>query len=89
MDREGTMLSENNYDQRFQLARSAYIEGDLEQASNILEEMFQENPEDPNVLLLRGHINFSHNEYDIAKNNYQKVLDLTEQEELVEIIVCF
>lgn len=85
MDREGKMVSELNYDQKFQIARTAYIEGDLDKASNIVEEMFRDDPDDPNVLLLRGHINFSHNEYDVAKKNYQKVLYLTEREELLEL----
>ena len=78
-------MTENNYDEKFLQARSAYLEGDLEQASFILDEMIDENPDDPSVLLLRGHIHLSDQEFDVARGNYQKVLGLTDNEDLIQL----
>ena len=36
------MVSDNNYDEMFQEARTAYLEGDLDEASNILDDMLDE-----------------------------------------------
>ncbi len=79
------MASENNYEERFQQARTAYLEGDFDEAGNILDGMLDQNSDDPNVLLLRGHIHLSHEQYDVAKSNYQKVLNLTDREDLISI----
>ena len=84
MDEEGKM-AENNYDEKFLQARSAYLEGDLDQASQILDQIIDDNPEDPSVLLLRGHIHLSDREYQVAKNKYEKVLELTDHEDLVQL----
>ncbi len=81
------MVLENDYDDKFQLARSAYLEEDLEQAADIIDEMTQQYPDDPSVLLLKGHIHSKHQEYDLATTQYQKVLNLTEQEDLTKLAV--
>ena len=78
-------MTDNNYEEKFLQARSAYLEGDLQQASVILDEMIDEDSEDPSVLLLRGHIHLSDQEYDVARGNYQKVLGLTDNEDLIQL----
>ena len=85
MDGEGTMVSENNYEEKFSQARAVYLEGDYDQASIILDEIIEQNPEEPSALLLRGHIYLNDQEYEIARDTYHKVLNLTDNEDLVKL----
>ena len=85
MDGEGKMVSENNYEEKFSQARAVYLEGDYDQASIILDEIIEQNPEEPSALLLRGHIYLNDQEYEIARDTYHKVLNLTDNEDLVKL----
>jgi twitching motility protein PilJ len=78
------MASETDYTQLYEQAHSAYIEADYQQAAERVERLAQEFPNEPNVLLLRGHIYLGLHQYEQACQQYQSVLQLTDQAELVE-----
>ncbi|MBL1210250.1 methyl-accepting chemotaxis protein [Geminocystis sp. GBBB08] len=79
------MVSETDYQQRYGQAQTAYIEGDLEEASDITDSIIDDYPDDPSILLLRGHIYLRQQKYEIAKSTYEQVLNLTEHQELVNL----
>ncbi len=79
------MISGTDYEHRFTQAQNAYLEGDLNQASQITEGMIRDYPDDPRALLLKGHIHLRQQKYEIAKITYERVLSLTEQEEIVSL----
>ncbi|MTF39982.1 methyl-accepting chemotaxis protein [Cyanobacterium aponinum UTEX 3221] len=79
------MVSETDYQERFKQARTAYLEGDLAEASFITDGIMDDYPDDPSAFLLKGHIHLRQQEYDLAQVNYQKVLDLTDHQDLVTL----
>jgi len=79
------MVSETDYQERFKQARTAYLEGDLAEASLITDGIMDDYPDDPSAFLLKGHIHLRQQEYDLAQVNYQKVLDLTDHQDLVTL----
>jgi twitching motility protein PilJ len=82
---EATMVSETDYQQRYGQAQTAYLEGDLESAMTIANSITRDYPEDPSVLLLKGHIYLRQQEYDTARLTYKQVLNLTDHQELVSL----
>lgn len=79
------MVSETDYQQRYGQAQTAYLEGDLDSAINIVDGIIGDYPEDPSVLLLKGHIFLRLQKYDLAKATYQQVLNLTDHQDLVSL----
>jgi twitching motility protein PilJ len=79
------MASETDYQQRYGQAQTAYIEGDLEEATYITDSIIDDYPDDPTVLLLKGHIYLRQQKYEIAKATYKQVLNLTEHQDLVNL----
>lgn len=73
-----------NYEQEYQQAQKAYIQGNYEEAATLVDRLVQEFPEDPNSQLLRGHIYCVLGQYDLAEEHYQMVLSLTEDPELID-----
>jgi twitching motility protein PilJ len=82
---ETTMVSETDYQQRYGQAQTAYLEDDLESAIEIANSITRDYPEDPSVLLLKGHIYLRQQEYDTARLTYKQVLNLTDHQELVSL----
>lgn len=78
------MPSEIDYTQLYEQAQTAYLEADYQEAANLVERLVEEFPDDPNVLLLRGHIYLGLQQYKQACTQYQTVLQLTDRAELVE-----
>ncbi|MBE9044512.1 HAMP domain-containing protein [Pleurocapsales cyanobacterium LEGE 10410] len=79
------MASGTNYSQEYGQAEKAYLESNFAQAAEIIDHLADEFPQDPNVLLLRGHIYcYGFQNYDLAKHQYESVLELSEQQELVD-----
>ena len=73
------MASGTNYSQEYGQAEKAYLESDFAQAAEIIDHLAEEYPTDPNVLLLRGHIYcYGFQNYDLARQQYEKVLELSE-----------
>ena len=75
----------NPYSDKYQQACKAYVQKDYDRAVALIDEVVENLPDDPNSHLLRGHIYYVLNKYEIAKAEYQNVFDLTED---LEIISC-
>ncbi len=78
------MTSSINHDQEYQQAQKAYIQGNYEEAASLADRLVQDFPDDPNSRLLRGHIYCVLRQYEIARQQYQLVLQLTEELELID-----
>ncbi len=68
--------------QTYQQALTAYAQQDYQEAATLIDEVVQNLPNDPNTHLLRGHIYYVLQQYDVAKVEYQTVLELTEDPEV-------
>ncbi|NJL52226.1 MAG: hypothetical protein HC930_08415 [Hydrococcus sp. SU_1_0] len=79
------MASGTNYSQEYGQAEKAYLESNFAQAAEIIDHLADEFPNDPNVLLLRGHIYcYGFQNYDVAKQQYEDVLSLSNASELLD-----
>ena len=79
------MASGTNYSQEYGQAEKAYLESDFAQAAEIIDHLAKEFPNDPNVLLLRGHIYcYGFQDYELARQQYENVLDLSQEPDLVD-----
>lgn len=79
------MGSSTEYVQEYQKAEKAYMQGKYEEAAEIVDGLAEEYPSDPNVRLLRGHIYcYGLQQYDIAREQYQSVLNLTTDPEYLD-----
>jgi twitching motility protein PilJ len=78
------MTSEIDYTRLYEQAHTAYLESNYEKAAELLESLIRDFPDDPNALLLRGHVYFALQQYHSASEQYEAVLRLSEQPELVE-----
>lgn len=78
------MKSGTDYTQEYGQAQQAYLQGNYQEAANIIDHMVVEHPEEPSILLLRGHIYcYGLQQYEFAKQQYEAVLQLTDEPELV------
>jgi len=67
------------YAQDYQRAQIAYMNGSYDDAAHIVDRLIQDFPDDPSANLLRGHIYcYGLQQYDIAKEQYESVLHLTD-----------
>jgi twitching motility protein PilJ len=80
------MATSTPYAQEYQQAINAYIKGDYEQAAVMTDQLVHSYPEDPKLRLLRGHINCCQQQYEGAREQYEIVLSLTTDPELVECV---
>ncbi|MGB3202112.1 MAG: methyl-accepting chemotaxis protein [Nodosilinea sp.] len=79
------MASGIDYSQAYQKAERAYVQGDYSEAAAVIDQLAADYPEDPSVLLLRGHIYcYGLQRYDIAAAQYSAVLNLTSEPEYVD-----
>ena len=79
------MASGTNYSQEYGQAEKAYLESDFARAAEIIDHLADEFPNDPNILLLRGHIYcYGFQNYDLAKHQYKSVLDLSQEQDLLD-----
>ncbi|MGJ3247597.1 MAG: methyl-accepting chemotaxis protein [Elainellaceae cyanobacterium] len=74
-----------DYAQEYQQAERAYMLGNYEEAAQIVDRLLESHSDDLNVQLLRGHIYcYGLQRYDIARDQYQSVLDMTSEPEYVD-----
>ncbi|MEA5580059.1 methyl-accepting chemotaxis protein [Nodularia harveyana UHCC-0300] len=73
----------NDYLDSYKQACTAYAQQNYEAAATLVDEVVQNVPNDPNCHLLRGHIYYVLQQYDVAKKEYQKVLELSEDPEII------
>ncbi|NJN04102.1 MAG: HAMP domain-containing protein [Leptolyngbyaceae cyanobacterium SL_1_1] len=79
------MASGTDYSQAYQKAERAYMQGSYEDAAAAIDQLAEEYPSDPNVLLLRGHIYcYGLQQYELACEQYRAVLQLTSDPEFVD-----
>jgi twitching motility protein PilJ len=78
------MASSTGYAQEYQQAERAYMLGSYDEAASIIDRLAESYPSDPNVCLLRGHIYcYGLQRYDVAREQYQSVLGLTNDAEYI------
>lgn len=79
------MASGTNYSQEYGQAEKAYLQGNFAQAAETIDHLAEEFPDDPNVLLLRGHIYcYGLKNYDLAQQQYESVLGLSQEQDLLD-----
>lgn len=74
----------DDYEQTYQQAYKAYVQRNYEEAATLINQAVLSLPNDPNTHLLRGHIYYVLQQYDTAKEEYQKVLELAENPEIID-----
>lgn len=74
-----------NYLETYQQAYTAYAQQNYEVAATLVDQVVQNVPDEPNCHLLRGHIYYVLQKYDIAEVEYQKVLELADDLELISV----
>ncbi len=79
------MASSTDYAQEYQQAEKAYLQGNYNQAAEIVDQLVQKLPNDPSSHLLRGHIYcYGLQQYDVAEQQYDLVKTLTSEPEFIE-----
>jgi twitching motility protein PilJ len=72
----------------YQQAERAYIQGNYDEAANLVDALAASQPEDPRVRLLRGHIYcYGLQRYDAALNDYEAVSHLTTEPSFLDYAV--
>ncbi|MBD2022792.1 chemotaxis protein [Leptolyngbya sp. FACHB-36] len=76
------MASGTEYANEYQQAQKAYVQGNYQEAADIVDRLVHEFPSDPSAALLRGHIYcYGLQQFDVAREQYQVVLGLTSDPE--------
>lgn len=79
------MASSTDYAQEYQQAEKAYMQGNYEEAAGIVDRLVEKFPDDPSARLLRGHIYcYGLQDYEVAKEQYEVVLNLTSEPDFVD-----
>ena len=79
------MARGTDFAQDYQQAERAYMQGKYEEAAKIVDRLVNEYPQDPSARLLRGHIYcYGLQQYDVAQEQYQTVLNLTSDTDFVD-----
>ena len=73
----------NDYLDSYKQACTAYAQQNYDVAATLVDEVVKNVPDDPNCHLLRGHIYYVLQQYDVAEQEYQKVLQLSNDPEIV------
>ncbi|MGL5059718.1 MAG: HAMP domain-containing protein, partial [Microcoleus sp.] len=79
------MATSTNFQQDYQRAEAAYMEGNYSEAAALVYQLVEDFPEDPSARLLCGHIySYGLQQYEVAREQYAVVLGLTDDPSLVE-----
>jgi twitching motility protein PilJ len=73
-----------DYTREYSEAQNAYFQNDLTKAANITNQLLNVHPDDPNLLLLSGHIYLGLQDFETASRQYHQVLEVTQQEDFHE-----
>ena len=69
----------------YQRAEKAYMQGRYQDAAEMIDQLVEHYPHDPSARLLCGHIYcYGLQQYDLARQQYQSVLELTSDSEFVD-----
>lgn len=79
------MATSTNFQQDYQRAEAAYMDGNYSEAAALVYQLVEDFPEDPSARLLCGHIySYGLQQYEVAREQYAVVLGLTDDPSLVE-----
>ncbi|VXD14982.1 methyl-accepting chemotaxis protein [Planktothrix paucivesiculata] len=79
------MATSTDFLQEYQQTEEAYCQGNYEQAAALVYQLLAEYPENPSARLLCGHIyGYGLQQYDVAREQYEAVINLTHDSELLE-----
>ena len=80
------MASGTNYlQEEYGQAEKAYQDGDFDRAAQIIDRLAEEFADNPNVLLLRGHIYCAgFQNYEEARKQYEAVLSLSSEPDIID-----
>ncbi|MBD2294102.1 HAMP domain-containing protein [Anabaena sphaerica FACHB-251] len=73
----------DDYNSKYQQALTAYTQGDYEVAATLIDQAVHTLPDEANSHLLRGHIYYVLQQFEIAKAEYEKVFHLTDDQEML------
>ncbi|OKH19567.1 methyl-accepting chemotaxis protein [[Limnothrix rosea] IAM M-220] len=73
-----------DYMKEYSEAQNAYFQNDLGKAESITNQLLNAHPDDPNLLLLSGHIYLGLQDFETASQQYNQVLEVTQQEDFHE-----
>ncbi|MEM7724953.1 MAG: methyl-accepting chemotaxis protein [Cyanobacteria bacterium P01_A01_bin.45] len=72
-----------NYLEKYQQARKAYVNQEYEVAASLIDEVVEKLADDENTHLLRAHIYYVLQKFDIAKDEYKAVLDISQDPDII------
>lgn len=78
------MASSTQNQKDYEKASLAYMQGDYERAVELAKPLVRDQPNEPTYRLLHGHINLVLEKYQVAVDEYEAVLSLTEDAAIVE-----
>ncbi|HAG84526.1 MAG TPA: chemotaxis protein, partial [Cyanobacteria bacterium UBA12227] len=79
------MASGTDYMQDYGQAQKAYMQGNYQEAAEIIDRLIEDFPDDPSALLLRGHIYcYGLHQYDVARQQYERVLTLSSEPDFID-----
>ena len=73
----------DEYLEIYKQACTAYAQQKYEVAATLVDSVVQNLPDDANCHLLRGHVYYVLQHYDVAKQEYLHVLELSDEEEII------
>ncbi len=73
----------DEYLEIYKQACTAYAQENYEVAATLVDSVVQNLPDDANSHLLRGHVYYVLQQYDVASSEYQKVLQLSDDQEII------
>jgi twitching motility protein PilJ len=76
----------DSQDITYDRARLAYEQQDYELAAIVINRLVQNSPDDSDAHLLKGHIYYMLQQYDVAKDEYQNVLHLTDDQDVISLV---
>ena len=77
------MTSAYNYLEEYGKAEKAYLESNFDRAAEIINRLAEKFPQNPNIMLLQGHIYcYGFQNYDLAREQYKNVLKLSHKQDL-------
>jgi len=77
------MINTDEPNSKYQQALTAYIRGDYQSAATLIDQVVSILGEDPNSHLLRGNIYYALGKFKVAKAEYDRVLGLTNNQEIL------
>lgn len=79
------MATSTDFQQEYQQAEAAYLEGNYSEAAALVYQLVEAFPEDPSARLLCGHIYcYGLQQYDVAREQYAVVLGLTDDPDFMQ-----